>query len=95
MSEWRFFHVERARGLSRLGTLEEAWPRWAGGYIWIDLFDPRGRSSTRGPPLGIHPLAVEDCLDENQVPKVEDYPATPCPVQTATPTQTTRWTIEE
>jgi magnesium transporter len=25
-------------------------------------------------PLGIHPLAVEDCLDENQVPKVEDYP---------------------
>jgi len=23
---------------------------------------------------GIHPLSVEDCLDEDQVPKIEDFP---------------------
>ncbi len=25
-------------------------------------------------PLGIHPFSVEDCIDENQVPKIEDFP---------------------
>jgi len=76
MSECRFFHVDAGRGLSRLGTLEEALAAMGGGgYIWIDLFDPtRQELDAVARPLGIHPLAVEDCLDENQVPKVEDYP---------------------
>ena len=24
--------------------------------------------------LGLHPLAIEDCLDDDQIPKIEDYP---------------------
>jgi magnesium transporter len=76
MSECRFFHVAAGKGLNRLGTLEEALAAMrGGGYIWIDLFDPtRQDLDAVARPLGIHPLAVEDCLDENQVPKVEDYP---------------------
>jgi magnesium transporter len=25
-------------------------------------------------PLGIHPLAIEDCLSDSQIPKIEDFP---------------------
>ena len=25
-------------------------------------------------PLNLHPLVIEDCVDENQIPKIEDYP---------------------
>jgi magnesium transporter len=76
MSECRYFHVEAGKGLQRLGTLEEAlaWGQ-RGGYVWLDLLDPTRRDmDALAGPLGIHPLAVEDCLDEDQVPKIEDYP---------------------
>lgn len=25
-------------------------------------------------PFGLHPLSIEDCLDENLIPKIDDYP---------------------
>jgi magnesium transporter len=75
MSECRFFHVEAGKGLQRLATREEALAATqAEGYVWIDLFDPsREELEAVAGPLGIHPLAVEDCLDQDQVPKIEDY----------------------
>jgi magnesium transporter len=30
--------------------------------------------STLIDPLGLHPLSIEDCFDDDQVPKIEDYP---------------------
>ncbi len=47
----------------------------AGWSRWIDIQDPspellRGL----GGELGLHPLAVEDCLHFDQRPKVEEYP---------------------
>jgi len=76
MSECRYFHVETGKGLRRLGSLEEALAcGQRGGYVWMDLLDPTRRDlDALARPLGIHPLAVEDCLDEDQVPKIEDYP---------------------
>jgi magnesium transporter len=45
-----------------------------GGYIWLNYLDPaREELSTLIQILGIHPLAVEDCLDDEQIPKIEDY----------------------
>ncbi len=77
MPETRFFHVEAGSGIRSLATLEEALlARARGGYIWIDVLDPtRDRLDAVAQPFGIHPLAVEDCLDEDQVPKIEDYPS--------------------
>jgi magnesium transporter len=45
------------------------------GFLWIDVDKPSFEDLNRliG-PLGIHPLAIEDCLDERQVPKMEVYP---------------------
>ncbi len=76
MSECRFFHVDAGTGLQRLGGLDEALRAWQGsGYVWMDLRDPtRQELDAIARPLGIHPLAVEDCLDEEQIPKIEDYP---------------------
>ncbi len=76
MSECRFFHVDAGTGLQRLAGLDEALLAWRGsGYVWMDLRDPSRRElDAVAGPLGIHPLAVEDCLDEQQIPKIEDYP---------------------
>jgi magnesium transporter len=76
MSECRFFHVEAGAALQRLAGPEEALRAWQrGGYVWMDLRDPtREELDAIARPLGIHPLAVEDCLDEQQIPKIEDYP---------------------
>jgi len=76
MSECRYFRIAAGQGLTQLGTLEEVLAsRNQGGYVWISLFRPsREDLEAVALPLGIHPLAVEDCLDEDQVPKIEDYP---------------------
>ncbi len=76
MSEQRIFHVSPAGQLTPLATLADAVAaRGGGGYIWIDLASPsREDLFALAGPFGLHPLALEDCLDEEQVPKVEEFP---------------------
>jgi magnesium transporter len=76
MPESRFFQIEVGKGMRRLTSLAEAVAgREGGGYVWLDVFNPtREELDALAGPLGIHPLAVEDCLDEEQIPKIEDYP---------------------
>jgi magnesium transporter len=46
----------------------------AGGYVWLDYCEPTKEDlSCLIDLLGIHPLSIEDCLDENQIPKIEDF----------------------
>ncbi len=77
MTETRFFHVSPTGELSRIPGLNEAIAaRNGGGYVWIDLYGaPREDLTALAGPFGLHPLAVEDCLDEDQVPKLEDFPS--------------------
>jgi magnesium transporter len=76
MSESRFYHISPAGELTPIVSLTEALSSVAdGGYIWLDYVKPtREELSALIDPLGIHPLAIEDCTDENQVPKIEDFP---------------------
>ena len=76
MSECRYFHVAPGKGLRPLQDLQQALAcRSEGGYVWIDLLDPGAQDlAALAGPLGLHPLALEDCLDEQQIPKIEDYP---------------------
>ncbi len=76
MSEQRYCRIVPDGRIEEHATLDEllrALP--AGGYAWLDFFDPAKEDLT---PLvesfGVHPLSVEDCLDDNQVPKVENFP---------------------
>lgn len=44
-------------------------------YLWLDYYNPsREELSTLIEPLNLHPLTIEDCTDENFVPKMEEYP---------------------
>ena len=75
MSEATFHHITRTGKLVRTATWAQA--RAAarkGGYFWLDYVEPtREELSALIDPLGLHPLAIEDCTDANQIPKIDDY----------------------
>jgi magnesium transporter len=74
LSESHFFHVNSSGKLTRQASLDEALA--AGkrdGYVWLDYLDPAHDDlAALVEPLAIHPLSIEDCLDEEQVPKIDD-----------------------
>ncbi len=76
MSEYRFFSISPKGKIDKLNSLEDAIAETKNGnYTWLDFYQPtRDVLSTLIEPLGIHPLTVEDCTDENLVPKIEEYP---------------------
>lgn len=76
MREIKFFHFSNNGTITLIDTLDRAINKMhEEGYIWLDYCEPQKEDLY---PLiellGIHPLALEDCLDEFQIPKVEDYP---------------------
>jgi magnesium transporter len=76
MPGYRYFHIAKTGKLTSkenlsdaLGALKE------GGYLWLDYCEPdKADLENLIGPLHLHPLVVEDCVDENQIPKIEDYP---------------------
>jgi magnesium transporter len=77
MSDHRFYHVSPAGKLVRVSTPEEGLAAAAQrkGFLWLDYCQPtQDELSALIAPLGLHPLSVEDCLDDNQIPKIEDFP---------------------
>ena len=75
MSESKFYHISPAGKLIGVGSVTEALTSVNdGGFLWLHYYQPtREELSTLIDPLGLHPLSIEDCFDENQVPKMEDY----------------------
>jgi magnesium transporter len=76
MSISRFYHVTRAGKIVRMPTLAKALAAVRrGGFVWLDYCQPtKDDLSVLMKPLGIHALAIDDCLDDNQIPKVDIYP---------------------
>jgi magnesium transporter len=76
MSESRFYHVTQKGKLVIVDSLTEAIAAAKkGGYIWLDYSQPtKEELSQLIEPLKLHPLSIEDCVDENQIPKIDDYP---------------------
>jgi magnesium transporter len=76
MPGYQYFHITKMGKLTpkvnlsdALGALKE------GGFLWLDYCEPdKADLETLIGPLNLHPLVVEDCVDENQIPKIEDYP---------------------
>ncbi len=75
MSESKFYHVTTAGKLVCVPTPARAIAAARrGGYLWLDYCEPtREELSSLIEPLGLHPLAIEDCTDTNQIPKIDDY----------------------
>lgn len=76
MSDTRFYHVTQTGKLVLMATLAETLAAAkTGGFIWLDYSQPtKEELSLLIDPLGLHPLSIEDCVDENQIPKIDDYP---------------------
>ena len=46
------------------------------GYIWLDYFNPgKEELGVLVEALGLHPLSIEDCFDDEQIPKVDLLPS--------------------
>jgi magnesium transporter len=76
MPDSQFFHVTSRGELVPVASPEKALTAARkGGYAWLDYPEPDMEALTRLIlPLGLNFLAVEDCLDENQLPKIDHYP---------------------
>jgi magnesium transporter len=76
MSESWFYHISQAGKLLRLVTVDAALAAGKrGGFLWLNYCQPtREELSALIDPLGLHPLSIEDCFDDNQIPKIEDFP---------------------
>jgi len=76
MSESKFYHFSATGLYYSVASLTDAIDALReGGFIWLDYYKPTKADLTvLVDTIGIHPLSVEDCLDENQVPKIEYFP---------------------
>jgi len=76
MSESKFYHIDKLGILTRVSSLEEAFIiSKTGGFIWLSYCDPAIEElALLEVPLGLHPLSLEDCIDDIQIPKIEDFP---------------------
>lgn len=76
MSESKFYHFTSTGLFYGVKTADEAIASSAeGGFIWLDYFCPaKEELYTLVDKIGIHPLSVEDCIDNSQVPKIEHFP---------------------
>ncbi len=76
MSKSKFYHIDKTGTFSSIPTMEEALvANKTGGFIWLCYVDPNQEDLSKlMDPLGFHPLSIEDCLDDIQIPKIEDFP---------------------
>ena len=64
-------------GFEEMPTLKEAlaYTTSQNGYIWADYVDPTAELLEElMPALGIHPLSIEDCINGDQLPKMDLFP---------------------
>jgi magnesium transporter len=76
MSESKFYHFSPTGLFYGVGSLADVIAASAeGGFIWLDYYKPEKEDlAVLINTIGIHPLSVEDCMDEKQVPKIEQFP---------------------
>jgi magnesium transporter len=76
MSESLFYNISKQGKLTRFATIDAALATVKdNGFLWLNYCQPtKEELSYLIDPLGLHPLSIEDCFDENQVPKIEDFP---------------------
>jgi magnesium transporter len=76
MASSRIFLISHRNTIEPVATLAEALQRRQNDeFLWFDFADPSEADLTAlAAPLTLHPLAIEDCLNEDQVPKMEEFP---------------------
>jgi len=75
MKESSFYHITKDGHFKKLATVKETLSIMnSGGYVWFSIYNPSIEILTElSEPLELHPLAVEDCLDDHQIPKIDVF----------------------
>ena len=75
MSESKFYHFTTEGLFYGIETIDGAVEATReGGFVWFNFYQPSKEIlSSLVDKIGIHPLSVEDCFDEEQVPKIEHF----------------------
>jgi magnesium transporter len=75
MSESKFYHFTATGLFYKLGSPGDAIDALKeGGFVWFNFYDPEKEElSSLVDIVGIHPLSIEDCFDNMQVPKIEHF----------------------
>jgi magnesium transporter len=75
MAESKFYHFSTSGLFYGVESLVEAVTALReGGFIWLNYYKPEKQDlNVLIDLIGIHPLSVEDCFDEKQVPKIEHF----------------------
>ena len=75
MPESKFYHFSANGLFYGIETVTEAVTVLReGGFIWLNYYKPEKEDLNLLIDLiGIHPLSVEDCFDDKQVPKIEHF----------------------
>jgi len=69
------YHISGKGEMTSLAGVNEALNSiTSGGYVWFNFIHASKEDlSMLIEPLSLHPLSIENCTDENQVPKAEDF----------------------
>jgi magnesium transporter len=76
MTASNFYYISPQGKFTPMATVEEAIAAAKNaGFIWLNYCRPRKEELARLTDLlDFHPLAVEDCFDEKQIPKMDEFP---------------------
>ena len=75
MPESKFYHFTENGLFYGIETLAEAIvASKENGFVWFNFYQPTKEVLlSLADTIGIHPLSIEDCLDDKQVPKIEYF----------------------
>ncbi|MBI5532579.1 MAG: magnesium transporter CorA family protein [Deltaproteobacteria bacterium] len=76
MADTRYSIVSPKGKLTPAASQQEALAAMQGSdYVWFDLFNPTHEQlDALAEPLHLHPLTIEDCFDDDQIPKIDLLP---------------------
>jgi magnesium transporter len=76
MNTSEFYRISPSGEIEKLDSFSEAVKALSDkGYVWFNYVKAsREDLAELVEPLKIHPLSLEDCTDENQVPKMDEFP---------------------
>lgn len=72
----RFCHISKSGKLEHYDSVAEVMAKAKeDGFFWLYFLEPTSEElhALIG-PLDLHPLSIEDSLDDNQLPKIDDFP---------------------
>ena len=76
MNKTSFYCIEQSGKISPAENLEAARTKAkSGGFVWLSYYNPGKEELTvLIDAFGIHPLSIEDCFDDKQIPKIDNFP---------------------